>query len=66
MPRNNIILRNRAVPKKVTLPGGRTFYKSYERIRRSNLPPNLRVARRGTIGPHRQKSKEGMEWLITC
>ena len=54
MPRGNIILRKRAVPKKVTLPKGRTFYARYKRIKRSNLLPNVRVALRRAIGPRKQ------------
>ena len=54
MPRDNIILRKRAVPKKVTLPKSRTFYARYKRIKRSNLLPNVRVALRRAIGPRKQ------------
>ena len=46
MTRYNIILTKRAVPKKLTLPNVKTFYTKYERIRRSNLPSNVRVAQR--------------------
>ena len=31
------------VPKRVTLPNGRTFYARYERIKRQDLPANIRM-----------------------
>ena len=33
------------VPKKVTLPNGRTFVARYKRIRRGELPPNIVIRR---------------------
>ena len=36
------------VPKRVTLPNGRTFIARYKRIKRSDLPPNI-VMRRAYI-----------------
>ena len=58
MPRNNILLR-RAVPKKATLPNGRTFFARYKRVRRSNLLPNVRVTRKRTIGLPRCRRQRG-------
>ena len=33
------------VPKRVTLPNGRTFYARYERIKRQDLPADIRMRR---------------------
>ena len=33
------------VPKRVTLPNGRTFISQYKRIKRSKLPPNIVMRR---------------------
>ena len=41
--RNNIILRKRAVPKRIKLLNGCVFYVKYERVKRANLPPNITV-----------------------
>ena len=59
MPSDNIILRKLVVPKKVTLHNGRIFYARYERIRKSNFLPNVRVAQRRSIGPCRQRTQRG-------
>ena len=45
MPREKILLRKKAVPKRVRLPNGQIFYAKYERIKRANLPPNVNVRR---------------------
>lgn len=52
---NNILLRERTVPRKVQLPDGRIFYAKYERIGGTNLPPNVNVRRTYTrmIGTRR-------------
>ena len=42
-PRNNILMQKRAVLKRVQLANGRVFYAKHERIKRVNLPPNVRV-----------------------
>ena len=34
-------MRRLDIPKKVTLPNGRTFYAKYQRVPRSQLPPNV-------------------------
>ena len=46
--KNNYAMVKLAVPKRVTLPNGRTFVARYKRIKRSELPPNI-VMRR-TLG----------------
>ena len=46
--KNNYAMVKLAVPKRVTLPNGRTFIARYKRIKRSELPPNI-VMRR-TLG----------------
>ena len=53
------------VPKKVTLPNGRTFIARYKKIKRSELPPNIvmrrtytqRAAPRGRRGRRRQQGQ---------
>ena len=60
MARNNILLRRRVVPKKVTLPNSRTFSARFKRVIRSNLPPNVRDARTRTIGRGRCRRRRGI------
>ena len=56
------------VPKKVTLPNGRTFVARYERIRRGELPPNIvmrrtytqRVAPKGRRRHRRAQQGQGI------
>ena len=38
-------MRRLDTPKKVTLPNGRTFYAKYQRVPRSQLPPNVIMKR---------------------
>ena len=64
MTRDNILLRRRAVPKRVTLPDGRTFYATYERISHRQLPRNIPVKRKRAIGPRRQRWQRG-GWMIS-
>ena len=52
------------VPKKVTLPNGRTFVARYERIRRGELPPNIVMRRTYTQraaprGRRRRRAEQG-------
>ena len=54
------MLRRRVVPKKITLPNSRTFSARFKRVRRSNLPPNVRDARTRTIGRGRSRQQRGM------
>ena len=44
-PRDRIIMIKRATPKRVTLPGGRTFLARYRRATRNDLPPNITFPR---------------------
>ena len=46
--KNNYAMVKLAVPKRVTLPNGRTFVARYKRIKRSELPPN--IVMRKTLG----------------
>ena len=43
--KENYAMRKLAVPKRVTLPNGRSFVARYEKIKRSELPPNIRMRR---------------------
>ena len=43
--RDNIIMRKRQNPKRVSLPDGKTFLARYERVTRDHLPPNVRMRR---------------------
>ena len=43
--RNNIVLVKRDVPKRVTLPNGRTFMAKYRRVNRHYLPGGITIAR---------------------
>ena len=38
---NSYVMRKLGTPEKVTLPNGRTFYAKYQRVPRSQLPPNV-------------------------
>ena len=44
--KNNYVMRRLDTPKKVTLPNGRTFYAKYQRVPRSQLPPNVIMNKR--------------------
>ena len=44
--KNNYVMRRPDTPKKVTLPNGWTFYAKYQRVPRSQLPPNAVMKRR--------------------
>ena len=43
--KNNYVMRRLNTPKKVTLPNGITFYAKYQRVHRSQLPPNVIMKR---------------------
>ena len=43
--KENYPMRKLDVPKRVTLPNGRTFYARYERIKRQDLPAEIRMKR---------------------
>ena len=42
---NNAIMMKRAVPKKVSLQDIRVLYAKFQRVKRANLSPNVRVQR---------------------
>ena len=44
--KNSYVMRRLDTPKKVTLSNGRTFYAKYQRVPRSQLPPNVIMKRR--------------------
>ena len=44
-PRDRIIMIKRAIPKRVTLPNGRTFLARYRRATSDDLPPNISLPR---------------------
>ena len=43
--KGNYAMRKLAVPKRVNLPNGRIFVAHYKRIKRADLPPNIRMRR---------------------
>ena len=43
--RNNIVLVKRNIPKRVTLPNGRTLMAKYRRVNRHYLPGGITIAR---------------------
>ena len=43
--KENYPMRKLDVPKRVTLPNGRTFYARYERIKRQDLPADIQMKR---------------------
>ena len=45
MRKKNDAMVKPQVPKRVTLPNGRTFVACYKRIRRDDLPPNIVMRR---------------------
>ena len=51
------------MPKKMTLPNGRTFVARYKRIKRSELPPNIIMRRtyrdRSAVGRRRVRHQQG-------
>ena len=58
MPRNNILLRRLAAPKRVRLQNGHVFFAKYQRVNRHALAPTQgRIARTFVrkIGPRQQR-----------
>ena len=57
--RNNIVMIKLAMPKKVTLPNGRTFYAKYKRVKRDSLPDNVTIkyTYKRRTGRRRQRGK---------
>ena len=43
--KSNYAMVKLAVPRRVTLPNGRTFAARYKRVKRSKLPPNIIMRR---------------------
>ena len=58
MVRDKIVLRGQVIPKRVTLPDGRTFYTRYERVSRRNLPANVTIKRARAIEPRQQRKEK--------
>ena len=57
--RNNIVMQKFAIPKRFALPDGRVFYIKYERIKRANLPQNVRVQRTYRKRQGRRRAQRG-------
>ena len=62
--KNNYVMRRLDTPKKVTLPNSRAFYAKYQRVPRSQLPPNIIVKRSYRIraspkGRRRRPTRKG-------
>ena len=62
--KKNYVMVKLQVPKRVTLPNGRTFVAHYKRIRRGELPPNIVMRRTYTQraasrGRRRRREKQG-------
>ena len=57
--RNNIVLVKRDVPKKLTLPNGRTFLAKYKRVNRQYLPGGTTIARTYRGQPARARRPTG-------
>ena len=58
--KENYPIRKLAVPKRVNLPNGRTFVARYERIKRSELPPEIRMRRtyRQRAAPRNRRKRQ--------
>ena len=59
--KENYPMRKLAVPKRVTLPNGRTFFARYERIKRQDLPANIQMRRtyRQRAAPRNRRRRRG-------
>ena len=57
MVKQTVILRKRAAPKVVKLPDGRSFTSRWKRISRKQLPINIKVSRKRTIGLRRNNRR---------
>ena len=53
--RNKTLLRQKVTPQRVTLPNGRSFLATYERISRKKLSANDKIERAWIIGTGRQR-----------
>ena len=59
--KENYVMRKLAVPKRVTLPNGRSFVARYERIKRSELPANICMQR-----TYRQRAAPRNRRRVVC
>ena len=59
--KNNYVMRRLDTPKKVTLSNCRTFYDKYQRVPRSQLPPNV-IMKRNIKEEQHQKVEEEGQW----
>ena len=59
MTRNNILFKRCAVPKRVELPNDRAFFSKYKRVFLKNLPRNVTIKKKKTIGPHNRRKQKG-------
>ena len=67
MVRDKILLRRKVMPKRITLPDGRSFVARYERVSRKNLPRNVTINKARTIGLRQQrkrKTQQGAEGSV--
>lgn len=60
MPRNNILIRRLAAPKRMQLPNGRMFYAKYQRVAGNVLPKRVKIKRTyiRKIGLQRQQRRK--------
>ena len=58
MPRNNILLRGLATPKRVQWPKGPVFYANYQRVARNVLPKRVRRTYIRIISPRKQRKRK--------
>ena len=56
--KNDYVMRRLDTPKKVTLPNSRTFYAKYQRVPRSQLPPNAKWKEGTEQEQHQKVEKE--------
>ena len=70
--KENYPMRKLDVPKRVTLPNGRTFFARYERIKRQDLPANIQMRRtyKQRAAPRnrgrRQRAQQGQGIISTA
>ena len=65
--KENYAMRKLAVPKRVTLPNGRSFVARYERIKRGNLPPNICMRRtyRQRAAPRNRRRRQRGRGIVS-
>ena len=61
--KENYPMRKLDVPKRVTLPNGWTFYARYERIKRRDLPADIRMKRtyRQRVAPRNRRRRQAAQ-----